>query len=57
MPQPLLQLIDLSGQSLWRGVQLLAGPHHTARLGGCPEVTQMFEVHGMALFIEKTEVF
>ncbi|MNV84865.1 hypothetical protein D3C71_1787670 [compost metagenome] len=45
--QPFFKLLDLAGQGLGCGVQLLAGPHYPARLGHGPEISQMLEVHEM----------
>src|SRR5659263_84132 len=44
-PEPFFQQLDLAGQGLRRGVQLLARAHDAAGLGGHPEIIQVLEIH------------
>jgi len=53
--QPVFQQLDLAGQGLRRGVQLLARAHDAAGLGGDPKVVQVFEVHGGPLANTETK--
>ena len=42
--QAFLQQLDLAGQGLRRGVQLLGCAHHAAGLGHHPEIAQVLEI-------------